>query len=102
MPWVRVGFRNARRELLLETTANFGDMAYLASTLTLLLKTNMERALDAKMRGVLSMETVEAAAEQINEMLQYASEISDFLKELIPSEKKPDVFLESLPPTTGS
>lgn len=102
VPWVRFGFRNARNELLLETTANFGDMAYLASAFALMLKTNMERAVEARKRGALLMEPVETATERINEMLQHASEISALLQELIPSEKKPDVPSESLQPSKSS
>jgi hypothetical protein len=95
VPWVRIGFRNKRGELLLETTANFGDMAYLAAALTFLLKNNMQRALDAKKLGTLAIEPVKNGDEQIRNLLSHASEISELLKELSPESKTGGNLLES-------
>lgn len=101
VPYVRLGFRNARRELLLETTASFADLAYLAAALTLLLKNNMARAAEARERGVLATVPVAAGAERISDLLQYASEISEIFEKLIPPEERPVSPVESAAGTTA-
>lgn len=80
--WTRLSFKGLNDSLLLETTASFRDVTFLASNLIGLLKNNLSRAIALQERDWLSEDGIEPSTELIPQLIADAKEIEVLLAKI--------------------